>query len=258
MPEKGYVLVTGADSGIGREFARIYAAKGYRLILVARSEEKLRKVEAELPTSAKVIPLDLSVTENCRKLVEEVADVPIDIFVNNAGFGDFGLLTETDTAKALNMVDLNCKATLLLVKEFLLRFIKEKRGQKVLTVASAAGFAPAPYMAEYYATKAFVLRLMLGWRRELKSQGHQVVLSTLCPGPVRTNFEKRANVRFQIKPMTARQVAEYAVRKLEKDKAVIVPGIKMKIAHFCSKHFSNEMLAARLLTKSAKNPAHSR
>lgn len=252
--EKGYVLITGADSGIGREFAKLFSAEGYRIILTARNREKLEKVSSALSTENRIIALDLSDATNCYRLLEETADLPIDIFVNNAGFGDFGLIDETDTAKALTMIDVNCKATLILVKEFIKRFKRTDRGQ-ILTVASSAAFAPAPYMAEYYATKAFVLRLMLGYRQELLDEKSHVRISVLCPGPVKTNFENVANVKFTIKSLSAETVAAYAIKKMKHGKTVIVPGTMMKIAHVFSK-VSNEKIAAKVLDKVAKNPDH--
>lgn len=251
--KKNYVLITGASSGIGRELAKGYSKRGYKIILIARNIEKLKEVQNDLVTESIIFSHDLSAMENCYALIDEVKSLPIDIYVNNAGFGDFGLIDETNTEKALNMIDINCKATLLLCKEFIKRFKKENRGQRVLVVASAASFAPAPYMAEYYATKAFVLRLLLGYRQELHDHKVNASISILCPGPVKTNFEEVANVKFTIKSLNATDVAEYAIKKTFKGKTVIVPGTLMKIAHIMSK-FANEKIACKFLDKTAKNP----
>lgn len=251
--EKNYVLITGASSGIGRELAIGYSNRGYKIILVARNTEKLKEVQKELKTDSIIFTHDLSDMENCYTLIDEVKDLPIDIYVNNAGFGDFGLIDETKTEKSLNMIDINCKATLVLCKEFIKRFKKENRGQRILAVASSAAFAPAPYMAEYYASKAYVLRLLLGYRQELIDHKAKVSISILCPGPVRTNFEDVANVKFTIKSLSAKKVAEYAIKKTFKGKTVIVPGVLMKITHVMSK-FTNEKVACKFLDKAAKNP----
>ena len=251
--EKNYILITGADSGIGKEFAIQYSNLGYKIILTARNMDKLKEVQSQLKTESIIITKDLSIMENCYKLLDEVSDYKIDMFINNAGFGDFGLIDETSTEKALKMTDLNCKASLILIKEFIKRFNKEKEEKKILAVASAAAFCPAPYMSEYYATKAYLLRLVLGYRQELIDQKSKVKLSVLCPGPVKTNFENVANVKFQIKSLTTEKVVKYTIKKQKKNKAVIVPGSTIRFGHFLSK-FANETLACKILDKVAKNP----
>ena len=151
------------------------------------------------------------------------------------------------------MTDLNCKASLILIKEFIKRFNKENSEKKILAVASAAAFCPAPYMAEYYATKAYLFRLVLGYRQELIDQKSKVKISILCPGPVKTNFEEVANVKFQIKSLSAEKVVKYTIKKQKKNKTVIVPGAMIKCGHFLSK-FANEKFACKVLDKVAKNP----
>lgn len=251
--EKNYILITGADSGIGKQFAIQYSNIGYKIILTARNLEKLKAVQAELKTESVIIIKDLSIMDNCYELLKEVEQYKIDMFINNAGFGDFGLIEETNTEKALKMTDLNCKASLILIKEFIKRFNKENSEKKILAVASAAAFCPAPYMAEYYATKAYLFRLVLGYRQELIDQKSKVKLSILCPGPVKTNFEEVANVKFQIKSLSAEKVVKYTIKKQKKNKTVIVPGAMIKCGHFLSK-FANEKFACKVLDKVAKNP----
>ena len=126
--EKNYILITGADSGIGKQFAIQYSNIGYKIILTARNLEKLKAVQAELKTESVIIIKDLSIMDNCYELLKEVEQYKIDMFINNAGFGDFGLIEETNTEKALKMTDLNCKASLILIKEFIKRFNKENIG----------------------------------------------------------------------------------------------------------------------------------
>lgn len=226
------VLITGASSGIGRDIARIYSQKGYNLVLVARSEENLNKLKTELEndkSNIEIISMDLSVKENCIELHKRVKDV--DILINNAGFGDCGNFTKTDLEKEINMIKTNIIAYHILMKLYL-KDMKEKNRGKILNVASIAGFMPGPLMSTYYATKAYIVRLSEGIREELKKEKSNVKISILCPGPVATNFNKVANVKFYLREANSMNVAKYAVKKLEKGKFYIVPGIDIKISKF--------------------------
>ena len=226
------VLITGASSGIGRDIARIYSKKGYNLVLVARSEENLNKLKTELEnnkSNIEIISMDLSVKENCLELHKRVKDV--DILINNAGFGDCGNFTKTDLEKEINMIKTNIIAYHILMKLYL-KDMKEKNSGKILNVASIAGFMPGPLMSTYYATKAYIVRLSEGIREELKKEKSNVKISILCPGPVATNFNKVANVKFYLREANSMNVAKYAVKKLEKGKFYIVPGIDIKISKF--------------------------
>lgn len=226
------VLITGASSGIGRDIARIYSQKGYNLVLVARSEENLNKLKTELEndkSNIEIISMDLSVKENCIELHKRVKDV--DILINNAGFGDCGNFTKTDLEKEINMIKTNIIAYHILMKLYL-KDMKEKNRGKILNVASIAGFMPGPLMSTYYATKAYIVRLSEGIREELKKEKSNVKISILCPGPVATNFNKVANVKFYLREANSMNVAKYAVKKLEKGKFYIIPGIDIKISKF--------------------------
>lgn len=226
------VLITGASSGIGRDIARIYNKKGYNLVLVARNEENLNKLKNELDndkSNIEIISLDLSSKENCIDLHKRVKDV--DILINNAGFGDCGNFTKTDLEKEINMIKTNIIAYHILMKLYL-KDMKEKNSGKILNVASIAGFMPGPLMATYYATKAYIVRLSEAVREELKKEKSNVKISILCPGPVATNFNKVANVKFYIREANSMNVAKYTVKKLEKGKFYIVPGIDIKISKF--------------------------
>lgn len=229
------VLITGASSGIGRDMARIFSKKGYDLVLVARDEKKLRDAKKEIEKNNIKIDikiLDLSIEENCRKLHDEVKD--IDILINNAGFGDCGDFTKTDLNKELNMIKTNITAYHILTKLYLIDMKKKNRG-KILNVASIAGFMPGPLMSTYYATKAYVVRLSEGIREELKKEKSNVQISILCPGPVDTNFNNVANVKFNLKEASSKDIANYAIKKLEHGKFYIVPGLGVKIAKLGSK-----------------------
>ncbi len=238
-------LITGASSGIGLSMANYLSSKGYELILVARDKEKLEQVQSSLKTKTKLIIMDLSVESNAKSLYVLCKNEEIDILINNAGFGLCGTFTDTDLNRELEMIDLNMKTVHILTKQFLKDMKKRNKGY-ILNVASSAAFAPGPLMATYYATKAYVLRLTQAIQYELKKEKSNVVVSCLCPGPVDTNFNKVANVKFSIKPLNSDEVAIYAIDQMWKGKKVIIPGLKMKITHFFS-HFVSDNLKCKIV-----------
>lgn len=237
-------LVTGASSGIGRDIARYLSGLGYDIIAVARDGGALNQLKKELSTKVDTISMDLSDVDACRQLYELVKKQKIDILINNAGFGDFGEFTNTDLDKELNMIDVNIKAVHILTKLFLQDMVKRDTGY-ILNVASIAGFMPGPLMATYYSTKAYIVRLTQGLYTELKKKKSKVSISVLCPGPVNTNFNKVANVHFNLKGQSSEYVAKYAIDKMLKGKLMILPGIKIKIARFLAK-ISPEKIVARV------------
>lgn len=233
-------LVTGASSGIGRDIARELSKKGYDLVIVARNKERLEELKQELKTKVEVISLDLSKKENCMKLHEEVKD--IDVLINNAGFGDFGKFVDTDIEKEIQMIELNITSVHLLTKLYLKDMVNKNQG-RILNVASIAGFMPGPLMATYYATKNYIVRLSEAIREELKKQKSDVKISILCPGPVKTNFNNVANVKFELHSLTSEYVAKYAVKEMLKNKFYIVPGLTIKVLKFLSKITPTPILA---------------
>lgn len=239
-------LITGASSGIGRDMARCLATKGYDLVLVARDEEKLNQLSKELKEKDKikvqVISMDLSVKENCKELHKRVSDV--DILINNAGFGDCGNFTKTDLNKELNMIKTNIVAYHILTKLYLID-MKAKNSGKILNVASIAGFMPGPLMATYYSTKSYIVRLSESIREELKKEKSNVQISILCPGPVKTNFNDVANVKFHMREADSQNVADFAIKKLLRGKFYIVPGLDVKLAIFFS-HFVSSSFVAKI------------
>ena len=176
-------LVTGASSGIGEEIAKELAKRGYDIILVARNEEKLKNVASKIKTNTRIIIIDLSNKENCKKLYEETKNEDIDILINNAGFGVHGKFFDTDLDKEIQMIETNITAVHILMKLFLKDMIKKNSGY-ILNVASMAAFGPGPLMSAYYASKAYVYRLSQGVKTELKKNNSNVKISVLCPGPV--------------------------------------------------------------------------
>lgn len=221
-------LITGASSGIGYDMAKILSMKGYDLILVARRKERLLELKRTLSTTVTVIALDLSVPENCYTLYEKVRLKPIDMVINNAGFGLFGGFSKQPLDKELAMIDLNIKAVHILTKLFLQDFIARDHGY-ILNVASSAAFQPGPLMATYYATKAYVLHLTEAIYEELRRQKSQVYIGCLCPGPVATEFNQVANVTFSLKGLSSEEVAQYAIKKMLYRKRIIIPGLLMKL-----------------------------
>ena len=233
-------LITGASSGIGKDMAYILSDMGYDLILVARRKKKLEEIKKELTTNVTIINMDISSTFNCMKLYNKVKKEDIDIVINNAGFGMFGEFTETNLDKELDMIDTNIKAVHILTKLFLKDF-KEKDSGYILNVASSAAFLSGPLMATYYATKGYVLKLTEAIYEELRKEGSNVYIGALCPGPVDTEFNDVAKVKFSVKSVSSKYVAEYAIDKMFKRKLIIIPGFLNKFV-LLSKIVSTKLL----------------
>jgi len=225
-------LITGASSGIGRDMARYMSKLGYDLVLVARNEEGLLKIKEELKTDIQIITADLSIKEECYKVYETAKD--IDILINNAGFGVFGKFVDTDLEKEINLIQTNITAVHILTKLYLKDMVKRNQGH-ILNVASIAGFMPGPLMAAYYASKNYIVALTRGINKELKKNNSKVKMSLLCPGPVNTNFNNVADVKFKVKALSSEYVAKYAVDKMLKGKLIIIPGLLIKIAKVLAK-----------------------
>lgn len=226
-------LITGASSGIGRDIAHYMNKLGYELILVSSDKDKLDKVSKEIKNS-KAIAIDLSKSDNCIKLYEMTKKDNIDILINNAGFGTFGEFVNTSLDKELDMIEVNITAVHILTKLFLKDFVKRDSGY-ILNVSSSAAFEPGPLMATYYSTKAYVLRLTTSIYEELKKMKSNVNVSVFCPGPVRTNFNNVANVKFEIKSISSEYAAKYAVDNMLKKELIIIPTLYMKTLVFFSK-----------------------
>lgn len=239
MTERKTVLVTGASGGIGYELAKIFAANGFDLVLVARQKDKLEKLAAEFRSqgvSARVLAKDLSRPASPKEIFEEIsnASVSIDILVNNAGVGVYGNFADTDLNRELELLQLNMVSLTHLTKLFLPGMIRRRSG-KILNVASTAAFQPGPLMAVYFASKAYVLSFSEAVRNELKGTG--VTLSLLCPGPTESDFQQVAGIDRQIKlfklsMMNAQSVAQTAYEGLMKNKGLIVPGFVNKVGIF--------------------------
>lgn len=219
-------LITGASSGIGKDFAIKLSNMGYDLIIVARDKKRLEEVKKLCKTNVEVVSIDLSKEENCKELYSKHKN--IDILINNAGFGAFGKFSKVDLDKELNMIDINIKAVHILTKLYLKDMIKKDSG-RILNVASSAAFLAGPLMSTYYATKSYVYRLTVAIDEELRREHSNVKVSVLCPGPVDTNFNNVADVKFAVKSLSSDYVTDYAINKMFKNKLVIIPGFLSKL-----------------------------
>ncbi len=235
-------LITGASSGIGREFARYLAEKGWDLIICARSTDKLDALKEELGgVSVRVITIDLSREQDAYDLYEHLQGEEIDMLINNAGFGAFGFGVDVPLETEMNLIHTNVCAVHILTKLYLRDFVRRDSGL-ILNVGSIAGFSAGPKMSSYYASKNYVVRYTEAIYEELRRKNSKVKISVLCPGPVRTNFDDVANVRFSVKGLDPRYVARYAIDKAMAGKMVIIPGAMMKIGKFFERFLSERAL----------------
>ncbi len=241
-------LITGGSSGIGLEIARLLSEKGCTVFIAARNKEKLKAAAGNIK-NCRTIAVDLSKPEKCTELHDKIKD--IDILVNNAGFGAWGEFVNTDLDNELNMIDLNIKAVHILTKLYLRDFTAKDKGY-ILNVASLAAFGSGPLMAGYYGTKAYVYKLTTAINEELRMKKSHVKVSVLCPGPVDTGFNKRAGVKFSMKPLTDKYVAKYCVDKMLKNEMTIIPGKLAKITALLSK-FAPERLVLKACYMIQKN-----
>ncbi|MBY8828035.1 SDR family NAD(P)-dependent oxidoreductase [Hephaestia mangrovi] len=228
-------LITGASAGLGTHFALALAREKHDLILVARREDRLQQlaqlVREKHGVDAHVFAADLAKKSAVGKLVEAVSrqGLAVDLLVNNAGFGARGAFAEMDRTMQARMIDLNCRALMELCHGFLPDMLASRSGA-ILNVASTAAFQPGPWMAVYYATKAFVLSFSEALHEEVKDRG--VHVSALCPGPTRTEFAEIADMgdselfkRFASAP---EQVVADGLKALKANRAVAVSGAMNK------------------------------
>lgn len=225
-------LITGATKGIGYELATCFARDGYDLVLVARDQAQLQRVAQELAgahgVAARVIPADLARPEAAAELVEALARerLEIDVLVNNAGFGTYGPFASADLAREEEMIQVNLVALTQLTRRLLDGMLKRGRG-KILNVASTAAFQPGPFMAVYYATKAYVLSFSEALANELRGTG--VTVTALCPGPTQTGFQQRAGIEHtrlvRIRGIDVEAVARIGYQGLMRGAPVVIPGL---------------------------------
>lgn len=221
-------LITGASSGIGREIAKNLSKRGFKVILCARREDRLRELAEELEAESRIICCDLSEREECLRLYEEVRSEKISVLINSAGFGKVGAFADIPLDTELKMIDTNITAVHMLTKLFLKDFIAADRGY-IMNVASSAGLMDGgPLMAAYYATKAYVVDLTCAVAQELKDAGSRVRICALCPGPVDTEFNSVADCKFSVKAVSAKYCSDKAVEGMFAKKLLIIPENTMK------------------------------
>ena len=227
----GWAVITGATSGIGLEFTRQLAEEGYKLLLVARRRGRLCQMKMKLAkakVTAEIMTADLATEEGRDKLIGWMENHPVEVFINNAGFGLAGQFRETEVSREIGMIDLNVKAMHILMKAAL-KVMEPGNEGYILNVASSAGLLPGgPYMATYYATKAYVASLTQGVAEELRLARSGIYVGCLCPGPVDTEFNQVADVKFALKGITPRKCVKTALSGMKKRKVVIVPTLTIK------------------------------
>ena len=234
-------LVTGASSGIGRDIARALVCRGWDVILVARRADRLMELEKELGNHASCVRCDVSHYDECIKLHEVLQDKDIEMLVNCAGFGVCGFFTETSLEREMEMIDTNIRAVHVLTKLFLQDFMLRNKGY-ILNIASIAGFFSGPLMATYYATKNYVVSLTGAIYEELKRRGSKVKISAFCPGPVDTEFNKVAHVRFSSAPIDSKTAATLAIDGVMAGKLYVIPTAKMKALKFVKRLLPDKTL----------------
>ncbi|MGD8328138.1 MAG: SDR family oxidoreductase [Acidobacteriota bacterium] len=233
-------LVTGASAGIGLELARLLARHRHDVVLVARREERLREIAAEIEAdtgvTTHVIAADLAAEDGARRLYGEVRSrgIEVEYLVNNAGFGTFGPFAETEPDKTMDLVRVNISALTELTALFLPHMVERHSG-RVLNVASAAAFQPGPLMATYYASKAYVLHFSEALNEELEGSG--VSVTALCPGPVRTEFQQVAGMESSglvqgKRLISVEAVAESGYEAMMRGKAMVIPGLANRLLAF--------------------------
>ncbi len=242
-------LITGASSGIGRDMARYMSSIGYDLVIVARSKEPLEELKRELKTNITIEICDISFEENCLQLFEKYKDV--NIVINNAGFGVFGEFDETDLEKEIQLINTNVTAVHILTKLYIKEM--EKRGSgHIMNVGSIAGLmSGGPLMAAYYASKSYLVSLSRAINKELKKRKSNIRITILCPGPVNTNFNNVAGVKFGIKPLSSEFVAKFGVDRMLKNREIIIPGFINKLAVILSK-FSPWLISSEVIYHTQK------
>ena len=242
-------LITGAASGLGFEFSRLYARDNNNLLLVDINEENLNiakcSLEKEFEINVDILVADLTKKDELKKVYDYTISKNyfVNNLVNSAGFGDRTDFVDMDIDKQMAMTDLDCNALLYFSKVFLDNMIKNNEGH-IINISSIAGFMPGPYMCTYHACKSFVL--MLGEAISYEIRKSNVKLLTLCPGPFLSEFVKKAHNDYtfkKIKPVTAEKVAKFAYKKSIKGKRVAIVGFKNKLTVFACRFFPRKFVA---------------
>lgn len=233
-----WALITGASSGIGLELARLFAADRFNLILVARNQQRLDQLSAELIAAhgvqCRVLAADLSQPGAAHQIFDSVKELPVSVLVNNAGLGYYGDFADQPLARHSEVMQVNMTALVELTHLFL-QPMRSRRSGKILNVASTAAFQPGPCINVYYASKAFVHSFSYALAQELEDSG--IVVTALCPGTTHTEFFSRGNFGSKRAPFTmdAKTVAMAGYRGLMKGKRVVIPGWQNRISSMLAK-----------------------
>jgi short-subunit dehydrogenase len=252
--QKLTALITGASSGIGEDLARLFAADGHNVVLVARSGERLHALAGELRDrkhiDASAVVADLSDPASPDRIARELAErsQPIDVLVNNAGFGQYGLFATVDAVELGRLLQVNIGALTLLTR-LLLPGMLSRRSGRVLNVASTAAFQPGPLMAAYYASKAYVLSLSEALAEETRGTG--VTITCLCPGPTTTRFQARAGMQKSklfkmMSTMSSAEVALAGYRGVMSGRRLVIPGLMNKVGAHATR-FAPRILPPRIV-----------
>lgn len=242
-----YFIVTGASSGIGEAMCDVLAQQGHDLIIVARRVDRLKQIKAKIESNylreVIIMPADLSDLSSLKQLHENCQSYHVVGLINNAGYGLYGEFLNLNIEDEFNMIDLNIKSVHYLSKLFLKDFVRQDEGY-LLNVASTAAFQSGPLMATYYASKGYVLQLTEAIAKELEAKQSKVVVSVLCPGPVDTEFQQKADIKVAksiLKVPTAKEVAEYAYQELMKGQTLIVPGLSNRVLLFFNRFIPRKL-----------------
>ena len=257
-----FAIVTGASAGIGRELARLAATDGYRTLLVARREERLAELAAELADTtgleSRVAPADLTTEAGLDAVDDALADDAVEVLVNNAGFATWGPVLETDEAELADLIALNVSALSALARRHLPAMRSRGTGY-LLNLASTGAFLPGPNLAAYYASKAYVLSFSEALGEELRGTG--VAVSCLCPGPTRTEFHEVAGMGDapfldRLWFMSAERVAAAGWRGLSRGRPVVIPGVLNRLTAWLPR-FLPRAAVTRIVgrVQSAREPA---
>jgi uncharacterized protein len=259
---KPVTLITGASSGIGAALARVFAANGHDVALVARREAELSALAESIAAAGVsrpcVVTADLVRSDAPARIAHELLQRGLEpsIVINNAGFGLHGLADELDRAEQLSMIDLNIRALTDLSLRWMESVHRHRGG--IINVASIAGLLPGPHMAVYFATKAYVISFTEALRAELKSRGVKVTL--LCPGPVRTGFQERAGIGGEKLPRllsrSAEEVAREAYDGFMVGRSIVVPGWPNRLMTMMPRLFPRRGLSALVLASQRNAGRH--
>lgn len=233
-------LITGASSGLGKEFAYQLAEAGYDLILVARRKTLLQNIKKQINTNCEIIPLDISDQDNIEELFNELENVEIDLVINNAGIGLLGEFNNISIEDDYKMISTNLLAVHYLTKKFYQKFLNIGKGQ-IINVSSTAGFTYGPLFSTYYATKNYINSITSALYEENRHYKNIIKIKLLCPGPMDTEFNTKAKGMFK-NAMNPSKVVKYTISKLNRNKLFLIPGITNKICVVVSRIIPTKLL----------------